>query len=83
MKENREKVKLLARDLRNSGEFPRSPRETLGSYVLAALAVDKCRAVLVGRQGEYHSSCRLDQKHSLSPYSARRAIHNPHKGAIR
>ncbi len=28
MKENLEKVKLLARDLRNGKEFPRSPRET-------------------------------------------------------
>jgi len=35
MKENLEKVKLLARDLRNGKDFPRSPRETLGSYVLA------------------------------------------------
>lgn len=61
MKENLEKVKLLARDLRNGKEFPRSPRETLGGYVLAARAVDKCRAVLVGRQGEYHSNCPLDQ----------------------
>jgi uncharacterized protein DUF5069 len=62
MKENREKVKLLARDLRNGKEFPRSPREALGGYVLAARAVDKCRAVLVGWQGEYHSNCPLDQR---------------------
>jgi len=39
MKENLEKVQLLARDLRNGIEFPRSPRETLGGYVLAARAV--------------------------------------------
>jgi len=62
MKENLEKVKLLARDLRDGKEFPRSPRETLGGYVLAARAVDKCRAALVGWQGEYHSNCPLDQK---------------------
>ena len=62
MKENLEKVKLQARDLRNGKEFPRSPRETLGGYVLAARAVDKCRAVLVGRQGKYHSNCPLDQQ---------------------
>src|SRR5256884_2991390 len=62
MKENLEKVKLLARDLRNGKEFPRSPRETLSGYVLAARAVDKCRAVLVGWQGEYHSNCPLDQR---------------------
>ncbi|HSB45394.1 MAG TPA: DUF5069 domain-containing protein [Nitrospira sp.] len=62
MKENLEEVKLLARDLRNGKEFPRSPRETLAGYVLAARAVDKCRAVLVGWQGEYHSNCPLDQR---------------------
>ena len=39
MKENLEKVKLLARDLRNGKEFPRSPRETLGGYLLAARAL--------------------------------------------
>ena len=62
MKENLEKVKLLARDLRDGKEFPRSPRETLAGYVLAARALDKCRAVLVGWQGEYHSNCPLDQR---------------------
>lgn len=62
MKENLEKVILLARDLRNGKEFPRSPRETLGGYVLAARALDKCRAVLAGWQGEYHSNCPLDQQ---------------------
>lgn len=61
MNENLEKVKLLARDLRNGKQFPRSPRETLGGYVLAARAVDKCRAVLSGTEGEYHSNCPLDQ----------------------
>jgi len=61
MNEDLEKVKLLARDLRNGKEFPRSPRETLAGYVLAARAVDKCRAVLAGWQGEYHSNCPLDQ----------------------
>src|SRR5438034_5833776 len=62
MKENLEKVRLLARDLRNGKEYPRSPRETLGGYVLAARAVDKCRAVLAGQEGEYHSNCPLDQR---------------------
>ena len=59
--ENLEKVKLLARDLRDGKEFPRSPREILADYVLAARAVDKCRAVLVGWEGEYHSNCPVDQ----------------------
>ena len=62
MHEDLEKVKLLARDLRDGKEFPRSPRATLASYVLAARAVDKCRAVLVDWQGEYHSNCPLDQR---------------------
>jgi hypothetical protein len=62
MKDNLETVELLARDLRNGKEFPRSPRETLGGYVLAARAVDKCRSVLVGWQGEYHSNCPLDKR---------------------
>jgi len=62
MKENLETVKLLARDLRDGKEFPRSPRETLGGYVLAARVLEKCRAVLVGWQGEYHSHCPLDQR---------------------
>jgi Domain of unknown function (DUF5069) len=29
--------------------------------VLAARALDKCRAVLVGWEGDYHSNCPLDQ----------------------
>lgn len=62
MKEDIERVKLLTRDLREGKEFPRSPRETMGGYVLAARAVDKCRAVLAGCQGEYHSNCPLDQR---------------------
>jgi len=62
MDKNLEKVKLLARDLRDGKQFPRSPRATLAGYVLAARAVDKCRAVLVGLEGEYHSNCPLDQR---------------------
>src|SRR2546423_13755846 len=61
MDKNLEKVKLLARDLREGKQFPRSPRETLAGYVLAARAVDKCRAVLAGSGGEYHSNCPIDQ----------------------
>jgi hypothetical protein len=51
MKPNLEKLKLLSRDLRDGKEYPRSPRETLGGYVLAARAVDKCRAVLANQEG--------------------------------
>jgi len=62
MQQNLEKVKLLARDLREGKQYPRSPRETLAGYVLAARALDKCRAALVGWQGEYHANCPLDQR---------------------
>ncbi len=57
-----EKMKLLTRDLRDGKEFPRSPRQTLAGYVLAARAVDKCRAVLAAGKGRYHSNCPLDQR---------------------
>lgn len=55
---NTEKIKLLAKDL--TKEFPRSPRETLGGYVLAARCIDKCRAVLNNSAGEFHYACPLD-----------------------
>ena len=58
---NLAKVKLLARDLRDGKQYPRSPRETLAGYVLAARAVDKCRVVLAKSEGDYHSNCPLDQ----------------------
>ncbi len=54
-----EQLKTLAKDLRK--DYPRSPRETLGGYVIAARALDKCRAVLNGTNGEYHFNCPLDR----------------------
>jgi len=55
-----EKLKLLAKDL--TKDFPRSPRETLAGYVIAARMLDKCRAVLAGTAGEYHFNCPLDNQ---------------------
>lgn len=40
---------------------PRSPREMLGGYILAARMLDKCRAVLAGTEGDYDYACGLDQ----------------------
>jgi Domain of unknown function (DUF5069) len=40
---------------------PRSPRVRLGNYVIAARAVDKCRASLANRAGSYHFNCPIDQ----------------------
>lgn len=51
-------VEDLALDL--STEFPRSPRAVLGGYVVAGRTLDKCRAVLAGKNGEYHFDCPLD-----------------------
>lgn len=41
---------------------PRSPRDTyIAGYVVAARALDKCRAVIAETAGEYHSGCPLDE----------------------
>ena len=49
---NKEKLEPLIRDLRK--EAPRSPREVLGGYVILARCLDKCRAFLLGMNGEYN-----------------------------
>jgi hypothetical protein len=54
-----EKLQILAKDL--TKEFPSSPRTLLGGFVIAARALDKCRAVAVGTAGEYHFDCPLDR----------------------
>jgi hypothetical protein len=55
-----ERVIALAPDLIKTS--PRSPRQPLGDYkVLAARALDKCRAELAGTAGSYHFNCPLDQ----------------------
>ncbi len=41
---------------------PRSPRVRLGGYVILARCLDKCRATLAGRNGEYHYACPTDQR---------------------
>ena len=47
-------------DFTQPNSFPRSPRETLGGYVVAARTLDKCRAAVNGTLGEYHFDCPLD-----------------------
>ena len=49
---NKEKLQTIARDLRN--QPPRSPREKLGGFVIAARMLDKARADLLGITGEYN-----------------------------
>jgi hypothetical protein len=41
---------------------PRSPRVRLGGYPILPRALDKCRAELAGKNGEYHYNCPLDQR---------------------
>ncbi len=53
-------LKLLAKDL--TKDYPRSPRDTLAGYVIAARMLDKCRAVLAETAGEYHFDCPLDNQ---------------------
>lgn len=60
MQKNLDAVKKLAKDLRK--EEPRSAEEELGGFPLAARCIDKCRATLVGQQGDYMYGCPMDQK---------------------
>jgi len=41
---------------------PRSPRVRLGGYALLPRALDKGRATIAGKNGEYHYACPLDQR---------------------
>ncbi len=41
---------------------PRSPRVRLGGYVTLPRMLDKGRASLAGKNGEYHYACPLDQR---------------------
>lgn len=54
------RLKLHAQDL--TKDYPRSPREMLAGYVIAARMLDKCRAVIAGTAGEYHFDCPLDNE---------------------
>ena len=40
---------------------PRSPRVRLGGFALLPRLLDKCRAALIGKNGEYNYACPLDQ----------------------
>ncbi len=40
---------------------PRSPRTTLGGFVILPRMLDKGRAAIGGKTGEYHYACPLDQ----------------------
>jgi hypothetical protein len=55
-----DRIQALAPDLTRVA--PRSARAPLGPHrVIAARALDKCRAELAGRAGSYHYNCPLDR----------------------
>ena len=56
---NLEAVQKLAKDLRR--QEPRDPSEKLAGFEKAARCVDKCRATLVGWQGEFIYGCPMDR----------------------
>ena len=41
---------------------PRSPRVRLGGYATLPRMLDKGRATIAGKNGEYHYNCPLDQR---------------------
>lgn len=51
--------KINAPDLTRSP--PRSPRVRLGGYVILPRILDKCRATLAKKNGDYSFNCPLDQ----------------------
>ncbi len=53
-------AQMTAPDLRK--DFPRSPNEALGHYVLLPRIIDKCRATIAGTNGEYNYNCPLDRQ---------------------
>src|SRR5262249_9824810 len=68
---NKDRLQTLARDLRKTP--PRSPRETLGGFVIAARMLDKARADLLGINGEYNFyPCGLGAYFGNLPGSTRR-----------
>src|ERR1700677_726214 len=53
-------VNINAPDL--TQRAPRSPRVRLGGYAALPRMLDKGRATIAGKNGEYHFDCPLDQR---------------------
>ena len=43
-------------------ESPRSPRLLVGGFAILGRTIDKCRALIWGKIGEYHFDCPLDNQ---------------------
>jgi len=50
---------IIAQDL--TKQAPHSPRNRIGGFAIASRTVDKCRAEVAGKLGEYHYDCPLDK----------------------
>lgn len=63
---NRNQIQKLHMPLDNAPDLtqrpPRSPRVRLGGFVILPRMLDKGRALLVGKNGEYHYACPMDQR---------------------
>jgi hypothetical protein len=57
--ENKKNMSLHTPDLTKFP--PRSPRVRLGGYAILPRMLDKGRATVAGKNGEYHYACPLDQ----------------------
>ena len=56
---NEQKLKTLAKDLRK--EDPRHVATRMAGFEGAARCLDKCRATLLGWNGEFQYGCPMDQ----------------------
>jgi hypothetical protein len=58
---------------------PRSPRVRLGGYAILPRMLDKGRATVAGKQGEYHYACPLDQQFlefaGIDPEALKKELH--------
>ena len=59
MERNDQKLRQFGKDLRR--QEPRDADETLAGFEGAARCLDKCRASLLGLEGEYQYGCPMDQ----------------------
>ncbi len=60
MKTNLAALELLAKNLRK--QEPRHASEEMAGYPMAARCLDKCRASLLGWQGDFTYGCPMDRE---------------------
>jgi hypothetical protein len=60
-------------------QAPHSPRQRLAGFVIASRTIDKCRASVAGKLGQYHYDCPLDN----SLFSFKGITAEQFKGAVK